>query len=779
MIDSLDLQELQERGEKYKKEAQSKRRPAIIMIVIVLLVMAYVQWNYTPAGAFYWQNGQSWDMPQTDRAFWKLEYSDSGILWAVDWEFSNLHRYSDGKWTQIEQRTLGTNHDDIQAFTVNGEEVWAVVEADIAHFDGQRWIAYNDVLSLDNVAGIAAGDYGVVIADREQNLITFDGTDWYHNQFVDVLPDYAYGEDNYTSLIGDADGVWLSAGGLWNYNPDGQDWELVTYYPARDIRYTYLSGMDEHFVYLASYGRLLTVKKSSYEMVYSDVDAGFPEDADYLLHAERHNDLLWVSVDNQLYTFDGHIWSVADSQLPPMHPSYAIWDFAFAPDGSIVLGTLNPDAFDKTFVQAFQPVFLLCGAPVLLAMIMMYFTTVQSKQTTERAALVRKRLPTLLPDMPEYVPLNNAEAAKKTGRNWFFAVLLIVAVVIAPTIVVITGGSGFQAMLLVAGLIILYITFPMLRRLFDRENNPANRAYLLRNIITISVIFGTSIMAMWLIMDLIFPFIIGSQLPLAIESLILYGGTVLVFMVSVSAWTLLPSMYMLHPLKHGDYDTALKRAENLRKLMPKYLSFMIQHCFVLVVRGDYEAAKALYREILTEAQNGGPDLVAPMLCNYAIALRETGQTDEALQMLEAATKILPDSVSGYRSLAEFYFVLGQFPSRAFELTDVMMQFTKKPRFNLFLRRYDWGYTLGVRAVTLANVGRFEEADVVIAQALAETDQKYRPGLALLHLYEAFIAKAKNDLGALQRAVQKALDADAQSAAAKIAQRLLDESGKVA
>jgi tetratricopeptide (TPR) repeat protein len=774
MIDSLDLQELQERGQQYKKQAQSKRRPAFILAIIVLLAMAFVQWNYTPPGAFYWQDGQSWDMPQADSAFWKLEYSDSGVLWAVDWEFNNLHRYSDGRWTQIEQRTLGTNHSDVQAFTVDGDEVWAVVEADVAHFDGHHWTAYNDVLSLDNVAGIAAGDYGVMIADREHNLIVFNGTAWYHNQFGDLLPDYAYDEDSYTSLIGDADGVWLSTGGLWHYN--GQSWELVIYYPERHSGSTYLSGIDEHFVYLASYGQLLSVKKSSYEAAYSDVDAGFKADADYLLHAERHNDLLWVGVDNQLYTFDGQTWSVVDNPLPPMHPSYVIWDFAFAPDGSIVLGTLNPDAFNETFVQEFQPLFLVCAAPMLLIMIFLYVVTARSKQATERAALVRKRLPTLLPNMPEYVPLNNPEAAKKTGRKWFFAVLLLVAVIIVPPLV---GASGLQALMISTGLIVLFTTFPMIRRLFDRENTSANRAYLLRNILTVALIFSTSMFGVSLILNWVVPFINRLQLPMAVETLIIFGSSFLGIFVLFNAWTTLPSWYVLQPLRHGDYDTALRRAENLRKLMPKYLSFMIQHCFVLVVRGDYEAAQALYREILTEAQNGGPEIIAQTLCNYAIALRETGQTDEALQMLEAAAKILPDRVSGYRALAEFYFVQGQLPSRALEITDTMMHFAKKPRFNLFLQRYDWGYTLGVRAVTLAKVGRFEEADAVMAQALAETDQKYRPGLALLHLYEAFIAKAKDDLGALQCAVQKAIAMDSQSAATKIAQRLLDESSKIA
>jgi tetratricopeptide (TPR) repeat protein len=210
------------------------------------------------------------------------------------------------------------------------------------------------------------------------------------------------------------------------------------------------------------------------------------------------------------------------------------------------------------------------------------------------------------------------------------------------------------------------------------------------------------------------------------------------------------------PCHSGDYRLALKRIRRLGLSMPS-CGMLDMEGGVLALAGENSGAEACLRRALAKFQ--GPDRYrAKILLKLAFTLEDLGRYDEARSCYQ--TVVQGGDPTGCARIGLAGLLLDQEgePQTALEVIEHTEALTK-PRW-------------AIKARALARLGRRQEAEAAIEQALREADPRLRPWFAAVH-YE--VGRALIDLNEVARArehLQAARDSDPHGNVGALAARKL-------
>jgi tetratricopeptide (TPR) repeat protein len=749
MLDTIDLKEQLERGNYFVKANRKRNRRMWTIIVIMLLLALALQFIGTRAvlGQLYEYRDGGVIESAPNFAALEIRRAPDGTLWAINIMVATLYRYDGTSWNPVSNSgasLLGVNE---IAFYEN--EVWLLMETELQVFDGASWKSYPLEGGTSSFKGFAVGSFGAAVLDESGNITILQDGEWQHYQVDDFLGFEERNDYTFLSLISDGKKLYLSGDGLVSF--DGNRWRGEADYDP----YALIIGQDEEHIWLVNYDygdELIRFEKSTGDLDY--IDSPLLSSSAWIMQMDYDNGRYIFASDEGIVEYDGHDWtqSLAQGDIPLNTIRGAVltdtgYIFSVIP--------LGEDEFRNSLLGIV--ISQVCGVLLVFAVVIPFFYSGyhESKAAQSRVALTRKRLPDLLPDMPEYMPLYTSSNSKK--RDWgglkYTLGLLLKFLISFGLILPINLYLGLFCW--------LFLSFgdTLILALFKHNADAQSRAYLLRGIFSVALFSAFLSLVLGGFVLLVFqaiPFLLQYVAQYLVISIALFIFSIMgLGLFAMRLYTLIPYYFVMQPFWAGNPEKSLKRLGFMRRISPKDMSLLFHHGFMMLELGQWQEAEKLWREVITEAQNSNPGFLGPCLVNLANALQAQGKIDEALRLHEAAVKIQPESPGAYRELAQWYLHYSEYPQAAIEHTELMLHFAVKPRLNLTAERYMWGVHLYTRALALAVVGQKENALAMLERAFKESDKNKVPAQAFLRLYAGHVHKALGDTDTARRYYQEA------------------------
>jgi len=179
-------------------------------------------------------------------------------------------------------------------------------------------------------------------------------------------------------------------------------------------------------------------------------------------------------------------------------------------------------------------------------------------------------------------------------------------------------------------------------------------------------------------------------------------------------------------LRGADYTQAFMLTNRALQAHPNSISWLWAYGTVSIFGNQLESAEAILKRTIT-SQSARITLMG--LANLAYTLSRQKRYAEAIPLFEALIKADSTQYIAYLGLAEIYLQQGIETDRVSKLLD-LAEITIQPR-----KKSDpqnWAEILVDRAWLMTLHKRPIKADELIAQALKETSQTFKPSLALLN-----------------------------------------------
>ncbi|MBZ0282973.1 MAG: hypothetical protein K8L97_19695 [Anaerolineae bacterium] len=227
----------------------------------------------------------------------------------------------------------------------------------------------------------------------------------------------------------------------------------------------------------------------------------------------------------------------------------------------------------------------------------------------------------------------------------------------------------------------------------------------------------------------------------------------------VYLYPLLTFRWLFHgPFWRADYEGAMRRAKQLKRLMPWDMRIeSVRGNFLLGAGRDAEAA-GLYYSVLPFFQNDRFSLGAA-LCNLGYANLRQGRGDTAFTYIQAAAQIMPENPDLLNGLAFYYLDQSVHLERGLEIMEYIMSTHPRPKHNRFMQLNQWREWKGTEARLLALLGKNARADAAVDEMFGAADPAFIPGLADANLDAGFVRKTQGDLAAAREHFQRAIDLD--------------------
>ncbi|MEP7288530.1 MAG: hypothetical protein ABI947_22490 [Chloroflexota bacterium] len=759
MPDTLDLPELMQRGDSILRQARRRNRRTIaILVIIVGFVVVQRLTIGKQLGALYTFNGTSINSPKSpiDPAPYRVHTSSDSSVWVESSDCSYLYRYLDGTWTQYDYSDFRTSRGCVQTLAVDGSDAWGISGRDVTHFDGTRWTIYTNAVGKDS-HNIAIGKWGVVVIDFYGGLRLFDGKRWTNQQAKNVLPDFIDGSVDYDPSMQTApDGsLILAYFGLWRF--DGHEWTQITPIAEDQATGMRLLAVDGDTAWLSTSDGMASFNLLSGQWQQFDARTiGLPS-GERIESAAAQNGMVYASSVSGLYHFDGKSWNVINGLNVTENE---IGNVAIDTKGTVWVPLYSTQIYDRSFMTTYLISTLLTtvGAAFLILITLLFSWWLpilrSSVKTTQESRVI---LTDILPQLPKYAA--SATASQVTGKEFWGMVIVGVALGL------LLGAANASVAEIILAIFVATIVLNIIRRVlrFRQTANPQAREDLMHTTRAMGVytalLLGSVFLANFITSPIVGQLIhdVALSVFLNVEISLIVGFGIYYCILLLPT---LPVLLIYHgPLRRADYDTALNRANRYLKYLPHHPSFLFLRAETIQLAGNVEDAAKTWEGVLTEIQNSGATLVSLALVNLGSSLDSLGQPDEALRLIEAGIKLRPNSAISYLLLINHYNLFKVNPERALEISDVMMHFAKRPRTNLFLGLTNWGQILAERALVLALAHRYEEADLVIAQAFSDSDKGFVPGLVMLHVKAGQIVLLKGNRAAAQDHFKTALQLD--------------------
>ena len=221
----------------------------------------------------------------------------------------------------------------------------------------------------------------------------------------------------------------------------------------------------------------------------------------------------------------------------------------------------------------------------------------------------------------------------------------------------------------------------------------------------------------------------------------------------------------------GDYETALRKSENLRTRLSKTAAYCFFRGSMLYHLGRFDEAEASLREGLLMEEN--PSQKALVYNTLASVFMEMGRYPEAITFFENAGRAWPDRGANHRGLAEVWLRQGrEFP----EALEHARQAVEIDRRAAGLKKEAIDSRLGEDLAVLAwavavNSGNASEVESLFAEAMALVGTKTKPTFAEVHYHAGRAYEALKITEKSRDHLRQAMEADPKGIWGSLAQSI--------
>jgi tetratricopeptide (TPR) repeat protein len=771
MLDHIDLeQSARAANTRQRKTWWTNARTVGILLVIgaFLMLMEFV----LPSGLFKKSSlyslltlrpGGSWqvleNVPADPIHVW---VTPSNTVWVASYD--TLSRFDGAAWTTYSAADYGAQRDADTLFALAGEEVWVTSGRSVSHFAGGRWVNFPNVIGQYGAIAITASGSHVWVLEWGGDLMHYDGKQWGRTS---LPPSSSAADYEYSTLAATPEGaLWLTLDGLWRF--DGQKWEAIptSTIPA-DVAILTLAG-DR--LWLNSYSSLFWISADRATSGQVSGSALTLKSAEYINLLAVRDTQLWVTTSLGILAFDGTTWQ----RLPPPGSNLTPIDVTTAPDGTLWAIFMKPPT-QTTLLSTSWPFLIgLCAVGALLMALVFVrpflAARTQVQQRTDARAVIRRALP----DLPE---------RNLIGPNGtIFYLILVLILFFNPLRAFILWF--FPALSAEMGILIASLVWVVLltagKRLFDRLRHPgAAFIALFRNELA-----GSVFLALYLLAAVAaFQALIGVLQTISLNAILTFAvyGALAILVILVVPRVLTPLITrrysrIITALNNADYEEAKRLTLLNRRAQPRAPAWLFMQGTTLLFEGHSDGAEPLLREALAEGLQWAPvRLLVSILINLASALADQKRYEEALPLYEAAAEIDPAYDLPFLGVAEIYLQQGINPERALKLLELAR--ANKLR-NMKVDRHTWGTILACQAWALTLLNQPDQVLTLLAQALRETNQQFKPGLAALNYRVGRVLSLRGDYDSAEQQLKLVSQLDPVGRSARDAAEALQEIDKL-
>jgi tetratricopeptide (TPR) repeat protein len=231
------------------------------------------------------------------------------------------------------------------------------------------------------------------------------------------------------------------------------------------------------------------------------------------------------------------------------------------------------------------------------------------------------------------------------------------------------------------------------------------------------------------------------------------------------------------PFAKADYDSALRRITQFRRLSPHAILPGYIQSYMLFVAGRLENALGASHENLRRAQTS---VNAASWCSLHLNLLanlhiEQADFEKAMHLCEMAARITPHEVGSYLTLAELYLMRGDNPERALELLDFgLSRLPDVSATNRSLDRSSRASWKLLEAQAAWITSRVTRSNTAIELALQLIDPRHLPLTADAYVSLGKLRHMQGNNEEAQSYFQKALTLDPNGLSGQRARKLLDQ-----
>ena len=214
-------------------------------------------------------------------------------------------------------------------------------------------------------------------------------------------------------------------------------------------------------------------------------------------------------------------------------------------------------------------------------------------------------------------------------------------------------------------------------------------------------------------------------------------------------------------LQAGDYEAVLANLERIPARAQQQVFVLGIKGAALMTAGRYAEAEPILRQAVAEGEHNPlyRSQVWNVLENLGTTLNGLGRYDEAIQALEAALKLNPNSGWAYARLAESYLLQSIEAERALELLETAQKKKARRPLGLMRDRFVFSEIAMDRAWALALLHRHNEATESMTLAWERAPSKHVPVLGGLHWRAGEVMRLRKDYKAAKRYYQQSLEID--------------------
>jgi len=664
--DNLDLPALIAQGRRYRRGARGRLLRMVAIVLILLVPTATLTYDIAiPTTQVYRLDaGGAWsrfDLPMGN-VLSQAETMVSGgndSLWVLDSSAELISRQWNGNWDSYRSQDIGVALGAQTVLTAEGDELWGASGSDVFHFDGARWEVLPDVLPSEVPLAIAAGPYGVFVADGLGNLSRFWQDAWKHTNVVptgSAWKEVIY-EEQLTARFAQApDGtIWLSYIGLWKFAGDG--WIRVDTGDQWDI-YAWLLGVTDDSVWYTDFYDVLRLSTASGEIEYFSPESIGAKD-DFVTGGAVLDNQLWVMTDTALHVYIDSRWQTVKN-LPGTAQTWFI-DLVASGDDALYLTVYDPGTAYDPLVRSLGGLTLTLLAPLLLIAADFLLRYVPEwRQYHRRWGAMR----TILAPLPEFDGESTPSNPWNVRRFLLGYFVQLVWLVIAMSGVTITllqiSNSARVGLVFAVGTSLGYVV----ARLFVS-------GYLL---------------------------VLGDSNTRTNIRLLMHGEYD--YLLERNGYT--PEETDAQAAKHGS---------------------PIWQIYGLLLAGRHAQVLPLLQKTLRGLSAASMQNAAMLVANIGYCLMHMERNDDALPYFEATTRFAPDLMTGYMGLAHYYLNTESDPARALALIEAAAQFDERPVIRNALTNYGRLGRQMSHALALALNGRCDQGLALATQTAADHAMK--------------------------------------------------------
>jgi tetratricopeptide (TPR) repeat protein len=702
MRDNLDLKQLAKEVRQQKNQARLSR----FFIGIALIITAFTMWlgGNTPFQMYVnsgggWRGSKGYDgTPQN------ISTSPDGVTWLLTSFHITLNRWTGDKWEQHSTNEL----EDVTCvcgMATDKENVWIATEKGVYQFNGKKWKLYPEAVKNKPVS-IAASELGVYVIDATGNLSHFDGQSWSITNIRELLPSLRSNTDeDYPLLFAARDGSILAQwNGIWNF--DGATWEEIIIDDTNLDRIPMIGTAHNRLWTEWGHGIVVSSLEGGEAKEYYLDQMGLSPEARVYRVNENLDGYLFATNEG-LIRFDGKEWQKISL---PDNEATGIKAVESNPKGDIWVLV----AIDVTNAVILQLIYAICPTILIIALLITLFANARHAQ--RRLKDVRPLIEQALPDLPT--------PQKQQNPLW-----LIMIFGAGLGLLIVFGFLG-QANLIYIPVLLLIILFVITEIKTIRTTEKA--ANFKERLSKFVPLLQTTIwlVVLWAGMNLIERI----NPSLATSYFVIWVFITIVLLILASIRTVQKFM----SADSYEYFSREYAQKGGNQVALKYnLATTAFHA------GHLDEAEKLLRECIAQSQNNA-FILSNSLSVLSLTMMYQKRYEEAMKLIEIDIQINPTSTTILTSLAEIYLEQAIEPERILELTSYARRYTTTNWLNRLAGLNSMFINDGVRAWALTKLGRVEEGEALIQNAIQRISKKYISGTAYLYFMKGKIEILKGN-----------------------------------